>query len=64
MMVVNYAVVCEECRDTVLRAPHIGDLEADVLVAHLKEQHREELESDARRRFAAMLKRFRVKKAD
>jgi len=61
---VNYDVVCESCHRSVVRAPHIGDPEADRMAAHMREHHDEVPASGTRDAFADLLKQFRVRMAD
>jgi len=60
----DYEVVCERCSSAVLRAPHIGDPEADVLATHLLEHHRNGGAETMHQSFKALLREFRVKLAD
>lgn len=59
----DYEVVCERCRSAVLRAPHIGDPEADVMAAHLLEHHRNGGVEQQQQSFKALLSEFRVRMA-
>lgn len=60
----DYEIVCERCSSPVLRAPHIGDPEADVMAAHLIEHHRAGGTREEHRSFQSVLREFRLTMAD
>jgi len=58
----NYDVVCESCEAAVISAPHIGDPEANELVKHLLDHHRDRVDPSRRPAFAEVVREFRLQK--